>query len=367
MFESPDRFQWVDFLDFLRTYDLAASVIRTPRGLPRHHLRVPGRLRARGRDLRRADRLARPRGERRADRRRALRGDRRRDRRRAPRHRHRGPHPDRRDPQLRGRGGGRRSRAATPRTATRTSSASTSRATRRATRPRSSARRTRSPPRSGLGCTVHAGEHAGRRVGPGGAHAPVTRLSHGVRAVEDPALVQEIVERGIVLEAAPRPTSRPTSSTRYEAHPLRKLHEAGVNLTLGSDDPPYFGCSIGGEYAVARERFGFEEGELRASRARRSGRPSRTMRPKPPCSIELLPQTTAPANRVAARRSNRKGVPAVRRPLHFIALLAMLCSLSLPRAAPMRKSRRPAAATPPPKRPRPRKQSRSAWSPTSAV
>src|SRR5918994_2200513 len=51
------------------------------------------------------------------------------------------------------------------------------------------------------------------------------------------------------------------------------------------------------------------------------------MRPKPLCSIELLPQTTAPANKVAARRSNRKGVSAVRRPLHFIALLAMLCSL----------------------------------------
>src|SRR3954452_10187599 len=51
------------------------------------------------------------------------------------------------------------------------------------------------------------------------------------------------------------------------------------------------------------------------------------MRPKAPCSIELLPQTTAPATRVAAGRSNRKGVPAVRRPLHFFALLAMLCSL----------------------------------------
>jgi adenosine deaminase len=37
-----------------------------------------------------------------------------------------------------------------------------------------------------------------------------------------------------------------------------------VKLTLGSDDPPYFGCSIGGEYAVARERLGFEEGELRS-------------------------------------------------------------------------------------------------------
>ena len=41
VFAAPDRFAWVDFLDFLRTYDRAATVIRTARGLPRRHLRVP--------------------------------------------------------------------------------------------------------------------------------------------------------------------------------------------------------------------------------------------------------------------------------------------------------------------------------------
>ena len=46
VFAGPDRFQWVDFLDFLRTYDLAASVIRTRAGLPRHHVRLPDGLRA---------------------------------------------------------------------------------------------------------------------------------------------------------------------------------------------------------------------------------------------------------------------------------------------------------------------------------
>ena len=46
--------------------------------------------------------------------------------------------------------------------------------------------------------------------------------------------------------------------------PLRELYEAGVKVTLGSDDPPYFGASIGGEYAVALQRLGFEEGELRS-------------------------------------------------------------------------------------------------------
>jgi adenosine deaminase len=117
---------------------------------------------------------------------------------------------------------------------------------------------------SGLGCTVHAGEHAGAESVREALTLPVTRLSHGVRAVEDPALVQEIAERGIVLEACPTSNVATGVFPSYEEHPLRRLHEAGVNLTLGSDDPPYFGSSIGGEYAVAEERFGFEEGELRS-------------------------------------------------------------------------------------------------------
>jgi len=92
---------------------------------------------------------------------------------------------------------------------------------------------------------------------------PVSRISHGVRAIEDPALVEEIAAREIVLEVCPTSNVATGVFASYEEHPLRTLYEAGVKLTLGSDDPPYFGCSIGGEYAVAQERFGFEEGELR--------------------------------------------------------------------------------------------------------
>ncbi len=116
---------------------------------------------------------------------------------------------------------------------------------------------------SGLGCTVHAGEHAGAESVREAMTLPISRISHGVRAIEDPALVAEIAERGLVLEACPTSNVATGVFGSYEEHPLRTLHEAGVKLTLGSDDPPYFGASIGGEYAVARERFGFEEGELR--------------------------------------------------------------------------------------------------------
>ena len=115
---------------------------------------------------------------------------------------------------------------------------------------------------SGLGCTVHAGEHDG----PGSIRAalalPITRMSHGVRAIEDPALVAELVEREIVLEVCPSSNVALGLYPSYRDHPLGALREAGVRVTLGSDDPPYFGCSIGAEYAVARQNHGLEEEQL---------------------------------------------------------------------------------------------------------
>ena len=50
----------------------------------------------------------------------------------------------------------------------------------------------------------------------------------------------------------------------YEEHPLPRLRAAGVRITLRSDDPPYFGASIGGEYEVCRTHFGHSDEDLRA-------------------------------------------------------------------------------------------------------
>jgi adenosine deaminase len=49
----------------------------------------------------------------------------------------------------------------------------------------------------------------------------------------------------------------------YASHPFPQLRAAGVKVTLGSDDPPYWAASIGGEYAVAHEEFGLTDSELR--------------------------------------------------------------------------------------------------------
>jgi adenosine deaminase len=116
---------------------------------------------------------------------------------------------------------------------------------------------------SGLGCSVHAGEHAGPESVRAALGLPVSRISHGVRAIEDPSLVAEIARRGTVLEVCLSSNVALGLFPTYEDHPLGALRDAGVRLTLGSDDPPYFGCSIGSEYAVAQQRQGFDEEQLR--------------------------------------------------------------------------------------------------------
>ena len=109
---------------------------------------------------------------------------------------------------------------------------------------------------AGLGCSVHAGEWAGAESVRAALDLPVTRIGHGVRAIEDPALVAEIAERGLVLECCP--------TSNVVARRLRQLRDPPApGPARGrrprhprSDDPPYFGASVGGEYEVARERFG---------------------------------------------------------------------------------------------------------------
>jgi adenosine deaminase len=115
---------------------------------------------------------------------------------------------------------------------------------------------------AGLGCTVHAGEWAGAASVRGALELPVTRISHGVRAIEDPALVAELADREITLEVCPTSNVVLGVFPTYEEHPFPALRDAGIPLTLGSDDPPYFGASVGGEYAVAREHFGLGDAEL---------------------------------------------------------------------------------------------------------
>jgi adenosine deaminase len=91
---------------------------------------------------------------------------------------------------------------------------------------------------------------------------PVTRIDHGVRAIEEAALVHELAERRIVLNTCPTSNVVLGVFRGFDEHPLPRLRDAGVRLTLGSDDPPYFGATIGGEYQVCFERLGFSVEDL---------------------------------------------------------------------------------------------------------
>lgn len=116
---------------------------------------------------------------------------------------------------------------------------------------------------AGLGCTIHAGEWAGPTSVRAALTLPITRIDHGVRAIEDPLLVAELAERGIVLNCCPTSNVVLGVYDGYESHPLPTLRAAGVKVTLGSDDPPYFGATIAGEYDVCAERMGLSELDLR--------------------------------------------------------------------------------------------------------
>ena len=77
------------------------------------------------------------------------------------------------------------------------------------------------------------------------------RLRHGIRAIEDPDLVQELKERGTVLDVCPVSNVRVGVVPSLEEHPLPKLVAAGVLCSLSTDDPPMFDTDLTAEYAAA--------------------------------------------------------------------------------------------------------------------
>ncbi|GAB4362900.1 MAG: adenosine deaminase [Oricola sp.] len=121
---------------------------------------------------------------------------------------------------------------------------------------------------AGLSITVHAGELCGAESVRGALdHLGPARIGHGVRAVEDPALVKRLADEGIVLEVCPGSNIAIGVFRSYAEHPFPRLRAAGVKLTLSSDDPPFFHTSLAQEYETARRHFGLDAaGLLEATR-----------------------------------------------------------------------------------------------------
>lgn len=118
---------------------------------------------------------------------------------------------------------------------------------------------------AGLRLTAHAGEWSGpQSVRDVLQHLRVERIGHGVRAIEDPALVDELAARGIVLEVCPGSNLALNLYPTLAAHPVQRLREGGVKITLSTDDPPFFHTSNTAEYGALARAFGWTAEDFRA-------------------------------------------------------------------------------------------------------
>jgi adenosine deaminase len=117
--------------------------------------------------------------------------------------------------------------------------------------------------RRGLATKAHAGELAGAAsVRRALDVLGVRRIEHGVRAVEDAGLVERLAAEAITLDTSPWSNVRLGVVPHLGAHPLRRLHERGVRLTVSTDDPTVFGRSLRQELTALVEHLGFTPAEV---------------------------------------------------------------------------------------------------------
>lgn len=119
--------------------------------------------------------------------------------------------------------------------------------------------------RAGLLSTPHGGELQGARsVRECLDELAADRIGHGVRAVEDPYLVERIATQEVTLEICPTSNVGLGVYEDLDHLPLRRLFDAGAPIALGTDDPLLFGPRLVEQYRIAREAFGFSDAELAA-------------------------------------------------------------------------------------------------------
>ncbi|WP_433464902.1 adenosine deaminase [Spirillospora sp. CA-128828] len=116
---------------------------------------------------------------------------------------------------------------------------------------------------AGLHVVHHAGEGEGpasirQALGPGRTE----RLGHGIRVLDDPDLVAEVRERGIPLEVCPSSNVALGFASTLDTHPLPRLRDAGLVVTLNTDIPSLIGTPLTTEYTRVRDTFGYDDATL---------------------------------------------------------------------------------------------------------
>lgn len=115
---------------------------------------------------------------------------------------------------------------------------------------------------------LHSVPHAGETTGPATIWDAVRllgaeRIGHGTSATQDPELLTHLVEHRIPLEICPTSNIATRAVATLEDHPIKQMYEAGVVVTVNSDDPPMFGTTLNQEYAVAARLLDLDEQGLK--------------------------------------------------------------------------------------------------------
>jgi len=117
--------------------------------------------------------------------------------------------------------------------------------------------------RAGLRLTNHAGETTGPEAIREALSIGSERIGHAVSAILDPALIEDLKARRIPLELNPTSNVRTGVCASFAEHPLRRYFDAGLLVTLNSDDPAFFASDLANEYLLAHTVQGFSRDELR--------------------------------------------------------------------------------------------------------
>ncbi len=114
----------------------------------------------------------------------------------------------------------------------------------------------------GLRLTCHAGEMSGPDSIWQALEIGSERIGHGIRAIDDPALMAHLAAQNIPLEVCITSNLRTGVVRSLDEHPVKKLYDAGVPIILNSDDPALFGCTLTSEYELAAREFGFTPAQM---------------------------------------------------------------------------------------------------------
>jgi adenosine deaminase len=118
---------------------------------------------------------------------------------------------------------------------------------------------------AGLYCTAHAGEFApASGMLEAITYLPIQRIGHGVQVIHSPETIELLKERNIALEICPTSNIKLGLFKDFQTHPFPKLLEAGIKVSLNSDDPPFVATSVAREYALTQQAYHYSDEQMQS-------------------------------------------------------------------------------------------------------